>query len=141
RLLRVLHDSSRRDLRRIGWRDLPSVVGAARRLGAIGPPLPPPPEECRPAGRIHSPSRDAAVVSHHYDVGNRFYELVLGPSMTYSCARFVDEGTTLEEAQAAKHELVCRKLGLERGRDTRLLDVGCGWGSMAIHAAERYGAR
>ncbi|HEV3282212.1 MAG TPA: cyclopropane-fatty-acyl-phospholipid synthase family protein [Acidimicrobiales bacterium] len=139
-LLRVLHDASSRDLRRLGWRALPTVVAAARQLGVLGPPIPPPPEECRPAGRLHSPSRDAAVVSHHYDVGNQFYRLVLGPSMTYSCARFVTDDTTLEEAQSAKYELICRKLGLDR-RPARLLDVGCGWGSMAMHAAERHGAR
>lgn len=140
-LLRALEDASPRDLRRVGWRDLPTLLGAARRLGALGPPLPPPPEECRPSGRTHSPSRDAAVVSHHYDVGNPFYRLVLGPSMTYSCARFVTAGSTLEEAQAAKHELICRKLGLDRRPGARLLDVGCGWGSMALHAAGRFGAR
>ena len=125
----------------MGLRSLPAVVDAARRLGALGPPLPPPPEECRPAGRLHSPSRDAAVISHHYDVGNEFYRLVLGPSMTYSCARFETEGTTLEDAQAAKHELICRKLGLDQRPGARLLDVGCGWGSMAIHAARQHGAR
>jgi cyclopropane-fatty-acyl-phospholipid synthase len=113
---------------------------AAGRLGALGPPLPPPPEECRPPGRLHSLSRDAAVISHHYDVGNDFYRLVLGPSMTYSCARFVTADTTLEEAQAAKHELICRKLGLDRQPGARLLDVGCGWGSMAIHAARHHHA-
>ncbi len=139
-LLRVLHDASPRDLRRMGLRSLPAVVDAARRLGALGPPLPPPPEECRPAGRLHSPSRDAAVISHHYDVGNDFYRLVLGPSMTYSCARFETEGASLEDAQAAKHELICRKLGLDRHPGARLLDVGCGWGSMAIHAARHHGA-
>ena len=72
--------------------------------------------------------------------------LVLGPSMTYSCARFVSDDTTLEDAQAAKHELICRKLGLDRagvraasvGERPRLLDVGCGWGSMAIHAASHH---
>jgi cyclopropane-fatty-acyl-phospholipid synthase len=80
------------------------------------------------------------VVSHHYDVSNDFYELVLGPSMTYSCARFADESVNLEEAQAAKHELVCRKLGLHRQAGARLLDVGCGWGSMALHAATRHDA-
>jgi cyclopropane-fatty-acyl-phospholipid synthase len=79
-------------------------------------------------------------VSHHYDVGNDFYELVLGPSMTYSCARFADESTSLEEAQTAKHELVCRKLGLHQLPGARLLDVGCGWGSMALHAASAHGA-
>jgi len=85
-------------------------------------------------------------VSHHYDVGNDFYELVLGPAMTYSCARFTEPGQTLESAQAAKHELICRKLGLNdhdlrrrsRHPRPRLLDVGCGWGSMAIHAATHH---
>ncbi len=140
-LLRILHDASHGDLRRIGWRALPSLVTAARQLGALKPPLPAPPEECRPAGRVHSPSRDAQVVSHHYDVGNDFYHLVLGPSMTYSCARFVAADTTLEEAQAAKYELICRKLGLDRRPGAHLLDVGCGWGSMAMHAAGQHGAR
>jgi len=74
-------------------------------------------------------------------VGNDFYELVLGPSWTYSCARFVTPSTTLEEAQAAKYELICRKLGLDERPGSRLLDVGCGWGSMAIHAARNHGAR
>lgn len=139
-MLRALHDASPRDLRRTGLRMLPAAIPPARRLGAVGPPLPAPPEECRPAGRLHSPSRDARAISHHYDVGNDFYRLVLGPNMTYSCARFVSEHTTLEEAQDAKHELICRKLGIDRRRGTRLLDVGCGWGSMAIHAARHHGA-
>jgi cyclopropane-fatty-acyl-phospholipid synthase len=139
-VLRALRDGSSRDLRTMGWRSLASAAGAARRIGALGSPLPPPPEECRPAGRRHSPARDARAVSHHYDVGNDFYGLVLGPSMTYSCARFVTPTTTLEEAQAAKHELVCRKLGLDRQPGARLLDVGCGWGSMALHAARHHGA-
>lgn len=140
-LLRVLQGSARRDLRAVGWRDLPAVIAAARRIGALGPPIPPPAEECHPSGRMHSPSRDAEVVSHHYDVGNPFYRLVLGPSMTYSCARFVTPEASLEDAQAAKYELICRKLGLDRRAGTRLLDVGCGWGSMAIHAAGLHGAR
>ena len=140
-LLRTLHDASPRELRRIGLRTLPTMVEAARRLGVLGPPLPAPPEECRPSGRLHSASRDAEVVSHHYDVGNEFYRLVLGASMTYSCARFTASGTTLEEAQAAKHELICRKLGIDTAPGSRLLDVGCGWGSMAIHAARHHGAR
>jgi cyclopropane-fatty-acyl-phospholipid synthase len=140
-LLRVLHDASPRDLRQMTVRMLPAAVDVARRLGAIGPPLPPPPEECRPAGRLHSPSRDARAVSHHYDVGNDFYRLVLGPSMTYSCARFGSADATLEEAQSAKYELICRKLGIDRRPDARLLDVGCGWGSMAIHAARHHHAQ
>ncbi len=140
-LLRVLHDASPRDLQSMGLQTLPTVLKAARRLGAIGRPLPVPPEECRPPGRLHSPARDAAVISHHYDVGNDFYRLVLGPSMTYSCARFVTPASTLEEAQFAKHELICRKLGIDQNPGARLLDVGCGWGSMAIHAAQHHGAR
>src|SRR4029077_16287154 len=85
--------------------------------------------------------RDAASVSHHYDVGNDFYRLVLGPTMTYSCARFAEAATTLEDPRAAKFELICRKLGLPDRPGARLLDVGCGWGSMAIHAASHYDAR
>ncbi len=138
-VLRALRDGSSRDLRAAGLRSLAGAAGAARRIGALGSPLPPPPEECRPGGRLHSPSRDARAVSHHYDVGNDFYGLVLGPSMTYSCARFVTPTTTLAEAQAAKHELVCRKLGLDQQPGARLLDVGCGWGSMALHAARHHG--
>lgn len=101
--------------------------------------IPPPPEEHRRTrGRLHSRGRDANAVSHHYDVSNEFYELVLGPSMTYSCALFAQPSDTLEQAQENKHELVCAKLGLLPG--VRLLDIGCGWGSMAIHAARHHGA-
>jgi cyclopropane-fatty-acyl-phospholipid synthase len=111
---------------------------AARLVASAGMKrLPPPPEEAHPHGRLHSRRRDAEAVTHHYDVSNRFYRMVLGPSMTYSCAVFPDAGATLEEAQATKHELICRKLGLEPGM--RLLDVGCGWGSLALHAARHHG--
>jgi cyclopropane-fatty-acyl-phospholipid synthase len=140
-VLRVLHYASPKDLRQLGLRTLPTMVDAARRLGVLGPPLPAPAEECRPAGRLHSQARDAAVISHHYDVGNEFYRLVLGPSMTYSCARFTDPASTLEDAQSAKYELICRKLGIDTMTGARLLDVGCGWGSMAMHAARHHGAR
>jgi cyclopropane-fatty-acyl-phospholipid synthase len=102
-------------------------------------PPPPPPEEVRLQGRRHSLSRDRAAISHHYDVSNDFYEMVLGPSLTYSCAVFHDPDDSLEQAQANKHELICRKLDIEEG--DRLLDVGCGWGSMAVHAAQHHGAR
>ena len=119
----------------------PRVVARALRdgvrLGVIGRPLPPPPEEARHRGRLHSKERDAAAISHHYDLGNDFYRIVLGPSMTYSCARFRTAEATLEEAQEAKYDLICRKLGLQRGM--RLLDVGCGWGGMVMHAAQHYG--
>ncbi len=102
------------------------------------PPLPP---EEAPAplrrGRRHSKARDAAAISHHYDVSNRFYEILLGPSMAYTCAVYPELGSSLEDAQAAKFDLVARKLGLRPGM--RLLDVGCGWGGMAMHAAQHYG--
>jgi cyclopropane-fatty-acyl-phospholipid synthase len=120
---------------------LPAAVRAAREAGAFGGPVVPPPEEARLSGWRHSVRRDAEAIGHHYDVGNDFYRLVLGPVMTYSCGRFVSPESTLEDAQNAKHELICRKLGLHERPGSRLLDVGCGWGSMAIHAARHHGAR
>jgi len=120
---------------------LPRIVASASRLGIVGRPLSPPPEEIRPRGLRHSLARDAKVVGHHYDVGNDFYRLVLGPSMTYSCAHFSEPTMSLAEAQVSKYDLVCRKLGLHERTEMRLLDVGCGWGSMALHAASRYKAR
>ncbi len=120
----------------------PRLRAAARGLLQIGgylPPPPPPPEEVRRrTGRLHTKRRDKEAISHHYDVGNAFYELVLGPSMVYSCAYWDDRGT-LEDAQRDKLDLVCRKLALKEG--DRLLDVGCGWGSMAMHAAREYGVQ
>ncbi|QCB99032.1 class I SAM-dependent methyltransferase [Arthrobacter sp. PAMC25564] len=120
-------------------REIWTLVTAAVRLGALGPNPAPPPEEARVTryGKRHSKGRDAAAISHHYDVGNDFYALVLGPSMVYSCAVWNDESTGLDAAQAAKLDLVCRKLGLKPGM--RVLDVGCGWGSFALHAARNYG--
>ncbi|MFF9073670.1 class I SAM-dependent methyltransferase [Streptomyces sp. NPDC014735] len=109
------------------------------RLAGPGLPPTPPPEEVRSRfGTLHTRRRDKAAISHHYDVGNDFYELFLGPSMVYSCG-YWEDGGTLEEAQRDKLDLVCRKLALKEG--DRLLDIGCGWGSMAIHAAREYGAR
>jgi len=90
-------------------------------------------------GRLHSIERDAAAVRYHYDVGNDFFALFLDESMTYSCAIFSGGAQTLEQAQIAKLELVAGKLGLEPGM--RVLDVGCGWGSFAIHAARHHGVR
>ncbi|MFE2848317.1 class I SAM-dependent methyltransferase [Streptomyces scopuliridis] len=122
----------------------PRMRAAARGLVQIAgpwpPPAPPAEEIRRRHGALHTKHRDRAAISHHYDVGNDFYELVLGPSMVYSCAYWGDgDGLTLEDAQRDKLDLICRKLGLKEG--DRLLDVGCGWGSMAIHAAREYGAR
>ncbi|MFE5869187.1 class I SAM-dependent methyltransferase [Streptomyces roseifaciens] len=104
------------------------------------PPRPPREEARRTGGPLHTLRRDKQSISHHYDVGNAFYERVLGPSMVYSCAYWGSDGdgaSTLEEAQSAKLDLVCRKLDLQPGQ--RLLDVGCGWGSMVLHAAREYG--
>ncbi|MBX7470204.1 cyclopropane-fatty-acyl-phospholipid synthase family protein [Streptomyces sp. MAG02] len=121
----------------------PRLRAAAKELvrlgGALPPPAPPAEEMRRRTGRLHTRRRDKEAISHHYDVGNDFYELVLGPSMVYSCAYWESPDATLEDAQRDKLDLVCRKLGLQEG--DRLLDVGCGWGSMAIHAAREYGAR
>lgn len=116
------------------WWDLARVVGPASLHR-----LPPPPEEAQPAGRRHSRARDASSITHHYDVSNDFYRLVLGPSLTYSCAVFTSAVESLEDAQANKYELISRKLGLEPGM--RLLDVGCGWGGMLLHAASHHGIR
>ncbi|MBL8927383.1 MAG: class I SAM-dependent methyltransferase [Pseudonocardia sp.] len=99
----------------------------------------PPAIEYRPPGRLHSKKRDSAAIAHHYDVSNTFYEWVLGPSMAYTCAVYPTHGATLEQAQAAKFELVVQKLALKPGM--RLLDVGCGWGSMVMHAAAEHGVR
>lgn len=116
------------------------LLELARHLGSSGLRRPaPPPEEARLSGRLHSKARDAAAIAHHYDVGNEFYRIVLGPSLTYSCAVFRYPADSLEQAQANKYELICRKLGLREGM--RLLDVGCGWGGMVQHAVKRHGAR
>ena len=126
------------------------MAGRLRLLGQLGGPrllfprVPPPPQEVRVSrrwvgGRRHSKGRDASAISHHYDVSNTFYAWVLGPSMSYTCACFPREDATLEEAQFYKHDLVARKLGLQPGM--RLLDVGCGWGGMVMHAAREYGVK
>ncbi len=109
-------------------------------LAGLGPNPAPPPEEVRLRGRKHSLARDRRAVTHHYDVGNDFYRIVLGPSMVYSCAYWESDapGYDLADAQRDKLDLICRKLALRQGM--RVLDVGCGWGSLALHAAGRYGA-
>ncbi len=122
------------------------VVAMLRGLGVshLKPP-PPPPQEHLPRwrraveGLRHSMGRDAEVIRHHYDVSNAFYRHVLGPSMAYTCALYLDEQSTLEQAQHEKFDLVARKLDLKPGQ--RLLDVGCGWGGMVRHAAQEYGVR
>ncbi|GAA1294848.1 cyclopropane-fatty-acyl-phospholipid synthase [Planotetraspora silvatica] len=128
--------------------DLPlsEKVAAIRSLGTK--PLlmraTPPPQEMRRSamarlGSRHAKQRDAEAIHHHYDVSNKFYEWVLGPSMAYTCAVFPSADATLEEAQYAKFDLVAKKLDLQPGM--RLLDVGCGWGGMVMHAAREYGVK
>jgi cyclopropane-fatty-acyl-phospholipid synthase len=112
------------------------MLAAVRACGLRLPPRPPQ-AELRPRGRRHSRARDARAVRHHYDLPPEFFALFLGSSMTYSCALFSRGAATLDEAQEQKLELVCSKLALQPGE--RVLDIGCGWGSFAIHAAERHG--
>ena len=95
--------------------------------------------EHRPQGHRHSVLRDRATVRHHYDASNAFYRLLLGPSLVYSCAYFEDPADPLETAQERKLELICRKLRLQPGE--RMLDIGCGWGSLVLHAAAHHGVR
>ena len=113
-------------------------IAVLRGCGLVIPPQPPA-AELRLRGERHTIGRDRRAVRHHYDVGNDFFALFLDRSMTYSCAYFSGGADTLEEAQEAKLELVCKKLALREGE--RVLDVGCGWGSFAIHAAACHGAR
>jgi len=135
--LQVLHRRKTADLT---GRERLQVLRALGREALV--PVAPPPQEVG-AKRLlsglvaHTPGRDAVAIAHHYDVSNRFYEWVLGPSMAYTCAVYPTEDATLDEAQAEKFDLVCRKLDLKPGM--RLLDVGCGWGGMVRHAAQHYG--
>jgi cyclopropane-fatty-acyl-phospholipid synthase len=127
----------------------PTPAEALRIVRGLGwnhlKPPPPPPQEHLPKwrrtfeGLRHSRTRDRAAIHHHYDVSNAFYELILGPSMTYTCAVYPSLDATLEQAQAEKYDLVARKLDLRPGQ--RLLDVGCGWGGMVRHAAREYGVK
>ncbi|MGE2816515.1 class I SAM-dependent methyltransferase [Mycobacterium heidelbergense] len=111
----------------------------AARLGAIGPPPKAPASEARLSGRLHTRRRDRAVIAHHYDLSNDFYRLLLDEHMAYSSAYFTRPGQSLHDAQTAKLDMICRKLDLKAGM--RLLDVGCGWGSLILHAAQRCGVR
>ncbi len=113
-------------------------VALVRACGLVRPPRPPA-SELKLTGERHTIGRDRRAVRYHYDAGNDFFALFLDKSMTYSCAYWQGGATTLEEAQQAKLALVCKKLALKDGE--RVLDVGCGWGSFAIHAARNHGVR
>ncbi|HET7386604.1 MAG TPA: cyclopropane-fatty-acyl-phospholipid synthase family protein [Nocardioidaceae bacterium] len=116
----------------------------AARLGALGRPPAPPASQARLRGRLHSMRRDRDAIAHHYDLSNDFYSLILDPSMAYSCAYFTSDepGYTVEDAQRDKLDLVCRKLGLDQApAGHRHLDIGCGWGSLSLYAAQEYGVR
>lgn len=122
------------------------VDGLAKLAAAVGPALVVRPdlpiEEAPPRyrrGLLHSLTRDRSAIQHHYDVSNNFYSSILGPTMVYSCAVFENEDSTLEAAQTEKVDLICRKLDLKPGM--KLLDVGCGWGTLLLHAAKEYGVK
>lgn len=135
-------------LRRLAGRKIAKLTWTqrARVLRALGPQaltwVEPPAQEVGARRylsglRAHAPGREAMVIAHHYDVSNRFYSWILGPTMAYTCAVYAHDDATLEQAQEEKFDLVCRKLGLSSGM--RLLDVGSGWGGMVLHAAKHYG--
>ncbi|GAA3134614.1 cyclopropane-fatty-acyl-phospholipid synthase [Kribbella aluminosa] len=148
-----IHEGNPYDLMRMMLNQVhferPTTAEALRIVRGLGwshlKPPPPPPQERLPKwrrtfeGLRHSKARDKAAIHHHYDVSNTFYEWILGPSMTYTCAVYPTADATLEQAQFEKYDLVARKLDLQAGQ--RLLDVGCGWGGMVRHAAREYGVR
>jgi cyclopropane-fatty-acyl-phospholipid synthase len=115
------------------------AVGQALRLGVIGPRPAAPLEEARLSGTEHTKARDRDAIAHHYDLSNEFYRTLLDPNMAYSCGYWTSDAPdyTVEDAQRDKLDLICRKLDLKPGM--RLLDVGCGWGSLILHAATHYG--
>jgi cyclopropane-fatty-acyl-phospholipid synthase len=129
------------ELRRVKLtpRDWAEAISLAARLGVAGLPPKPPAEEARLTGVLHSRRRDRSAISHHYDLSNAFYQLLMDESMAYSSAYWTSDepGYTLAQAQHDKLEMICQKLGLRPGM--RLLDVGCGWGSLLVHAAKHHG--
>ena len=124
------------DVRRIR-RDLPHLAKLGLELRRHAGPAPILRRRARLRGRRHSKARDLAAIRFHYDVGNEFYALWLDRRLTYSCAYFENPDSALDNAQEAKLDLICRKLRLEPGM--RLLDIGCGWGSLVMFAAEHHG--
>jgi cyclopropane-fatty-acyl-phospholipid synthase len=133
----ALVESGREGPPRIGLGGRLRAAALAARLGALGLPPSAPDSEAALRGRVHTRTRDQAAIAHHYDLSNDFYRLLLDESMAYSAAYFSHPDQSLADAQCAKLDLICRKLDLRPGM--RLLDVGCGWGSLVLHAAEHYG--
>jgi cyclopropane-fatty-acyl-phospholipid synthase len=125
--------------------DLATVTAALRAvvgLKVLGRPPAPPSTQAQLRGRLHSRRRDSEAISHHYDLSNEFYDFILDRHKAYSCAYFTsdDPSYTIEDAQRDKLDLVCRKLGLDQAKPGhRHLDIGCGWGSLSLHAAAAYG--
>ncbi|MGH3743299.1 MAG: class I SAM-dependent methyltransferase [Mycobacteriales bacterium] len=140
-LARIWSAARERDLHigRPPLRDLVRAAVTAVRLGAVGLKPRAPASQARLTGRLHSLLRDRAAISHHYDLSNEFYALLLDDHMAYSSAYWVDPDGSLEDAQEQKLAMVCRKVGLTPGM--RFLDVGCGWGSLSLYAAEHVGAQ
>ncbi|KNX36816.1 SAM-dependent methyltransferase [Luteipulveratus halotolerans] len=142
---------ARRGLR--AQRPSPRVLAAAARLAreldVLGTPAPLPRTQIAVTGRLHSMRRDRAVIHHHYDLSNAFYSRILDRHMAYSCAYVTgsdldgeeSSAYSLDDAQTDKLDLVCRKLGLDARPGMRLLDIGCGWGSLSLHAAQHYDAQ
>lgn len=122
---------------KIGPKQAAKAAALALRLGVIGRRPPAPAAESALTGELHSKERDLAAISHHYDLSNDFYELILDPNMAYSSGFHITPEMTLEEAQTAKLHLICKKLGLRPGM--RIVDIGSGWGSLTLFAAEHYG--
>jgi cyclopropane-fatty-acyl-phospholipid synthase len=141
-LRRVWQAAGEAGLTSVSWPALAwAAVRAAVRLRFLGLPLAAPSSQLHVSGRLHSRARDRAVIAGHYDLPAAFYQLILDPRMAYSCAYWTPaaDGRTLADAQRDKLDLICRKLDLTPG--ARLLDMGCGWGSLAIYAAQQFGVR
>ena len=117
------------------------ALRAAVDVGALGKAPALPESQARVRGRLHSKRRDRRAISHHYDLSNEFYSLILDPAMAYSSGYYRSESASygVEDAQRDKLDLVCQKIGL--GPGMRFLDIGCGWGSLSLHAAKHYGAQ
>jgi cyclopropane-fatty-acyl-phospholipid synthase len=145
--LRLVLGAIRATPGRPAWAWTPAALAAVRAAAQLKvlswPPPPAPGSELKVTGRLHSQARDRAVIAGHYDVPAAFYQLILDPNMAYSCAWYPENpespGGTLEEAQRAKLEMICRKLALAPG--SKLLDMGCGWGSLTVHAARDHRAQ